>query len=117
MLFAVFGDMSVSQQRCNHFLTESEMESVHLSLFTVIECVVRCGSAWPSTPVRFDKEAQKDRREHKANRHAYWTGQSTKTEDKTHTYTFLELIGQEKMSWTGWRGGIAKDKVHMGQKA
>lgn len=80
------------------FLTESEMESVHLSLFAVIECVVRRGSAWPSTPVRFDKEAQKDGREHKANRDAYWTGQRTKTERTKHAHIFLELIGQEKMS-------------------
>lgn len=68
MLFAVFGDASTSQRRCNQFLTESEMESVHLSLFTMIECLVRCGPAWPSTPMRFDKEAQKDRREHNANK-------------------------------------------------
>lgn len=94
MLFVVLGGVSVSQQRCNHFLTESEMESVHLSLFTVIECVLRCGSAWPSTPVRFDKEAQKDRREHKANRdsNAYWTGQSTKTERTTTTHTHTHII-------------------------
>lgn len=37
-------------------------------------------------------------------------------EDKTHTYISGTQV-RKRCQWTSWREEIAKDKVHIGQKA
>lgn len=99
MLFAVFGDASVSQRRCNQFLTESEMESVHLSPFTMTECAARCGPVWPFTPMRFDKEEQKDRREYNANKINSLSEQAKRQRRRgQNTHIYFYNSGQKEMS-------------------